>query len=390
MKDHWFLRTNRNQRSDLVLDCVIRYVLKHCFTTRSHYSRARMGRGRLQNSPDVSPKWILPIKRPMPTPEEANTPGMYSPYLYDGCTLTRLHIIFFAQGNHVAVRSNKVGVQNRPLKTQGWIRDSNPKECRKPFEDRSSSEGGDKIRIAKKCSKEFFNPTEMAKCVECKAEYHPGCCRIRIEPKLKGLITSGAGWKCEDCYQDSSSIGSKSDIEDSSLLNILKSIQRQMKQDKDEKNKFRKEYEELKSKNATLVRRVNELEDSVIEQEQYSRVTNLEKRGVKQREKEDVYAVLKSVAKALKLIFDQRDTSIAHRLPAPKDRRFHPAIVAQFAWRSVRGEWLAASKKTRFQTTDLHETFSSGPVFVNEHLSLHSKDLLCALQLSLSNLFSLR
>ncbi|XP_046688581.1 uncharacterized protein LOC124374407 [Homalodisca vitripennis] len=144
----------------------------------------------------------------------------------------------------------------------------------------------------------------------------------------------------------------------------------------DENNKFREECEELKIKNAALVRRVNELEDSVIEQEQYSRVANLEIRGVPQTEKEDVYAVLESVAKALKVTFDERDISIAHRFPAPRNRRFHPVIVVQFARRSVRGEWLAAAKKTRFQMTDLHETFSPGPVFVNEHLTLHTKDLL--------------
>ncbi|KAG8274645.1 hypothetical protein J6590_103578 [Homalodisca vitripennis] len=129
------------------------------------------------------------------------------------------------------------------------------------------------------------------------------------------------------------------------MLKILKSIQKQMKQDKDENNKFREECEELKIKNATLVRRVNELEDSVIEQEQYSRVANLEIRGVPQTDKEDV------------------------------DRRFRSAIVVQFARRSVRGEWLAATK-TRFHATDLHETFSPGPVFVNEHLTLHTKELL--------------
>ncbi|KAG8265260.1 hypothetical protein J6590_098798 [Homalodisca vitripennis] len=152
------------------------------------------------------------------------------------------------------------------------------------------------------------------------------------------------------------------------MLNILKSIQKQMKQDseqfklrftflnqsmskvessltavvarltvlEDENNKFREECEELKIKNATLVRRVNEHEDSVIEQEQYSRVANLEIRGVPQTDKEDV------------------------------DRRFRSAIVVQFARRSVRGEWLAATK-TRFHATDLHETFSPGPVFVNKH-----------------------
>ncbi|KAG8333813.1 hypothetical protein J6590_102668 [Homalodisca vitripennis] len=114
----------------------------------------------------------------------------------------------------------------------------------------------------------------------------------------------------------------KSDTEDSSMLKILKSIQKQMKQDseqfklsftflnqsmskeessltavvarltvlEDENNNFREECEELKIKNATLVRRVNELDDSVIEQEQYSRVANLEIRDVPQTDKEDVFA----------------------------------------------------------------------------------------------------
>ncbi|KAG8304526.1 hypothetical protein J6590_091926 [Homalodisca vitripennis] len=206
--------------------------------------------------------------------------------------------------------------------------------------------------VCTNCSEEFSNPTEIAKCVECKAEYHTGHSRKRTAAKLKALVTSGAGWKCDDCHQNSTSIGSKSDTEDFSMLNILKSIQRQMKQDSEQfklrftslNQSMRKECEELKIKNAALVRRVNELEDSVIEQEQYSRVANLEIRG---------------------------------NLPALRNRRFHPAIVVQFAWRrSLRGKWLAAAKNTRFQTTDLHESFSPGLVFVKEHLTLHTKDLL--------------
>ncbi|KAG8314523.1 hypothetical protein J6590_091152 [Homalodisca vitripennis] len=97
---------------------------------------------------------------------------------------------------------------------------------------------------------------------------------------------------------------------------------------------------------------VNKLEDSVIEQEQYSRVENLEKYVVSR----------KRIKRTCTQILNQ-------------DRRFHPHIVVQFARRSVRGEWLAATK-TRFHSTDLHETFSPGPVFVNEHLTLHTKDLL--------------
>ncbi|KAG8286542.1 hypothetical protein J6590_056863 [Homalodisca vitripennis] len=119
--------------------------------------------------------------------------------------------------------------------------------------------------VCTKCSKEFSNPMEIAKCVECKAEYHTGCCCIRTAAKLKALVTSGAGWKCEDCHQDSTSIGIKSETEDFSMLNTLKSIQKQMKQDSEQfKLSFtslNQSMSKVESSLAAVVARLTVLED---------------------------------------------------------------------------------------------------------------------------------
>ncbi|KAG8270804.1 hypothetical protein J6590_077069 [Homalodisca vitripennis] len=110
--------------------------------------------------------------------------------------------------------------------------------------------------------------------------------------------------------------------------------------------------------------------------EQYTIMSNLEVRGVPVTSDEDVYTILKSVAKALQVPFNNEDISTAHRLQAPKDRNFHASIVVQFARRSVGASWLTPAKKKKLQTTDLHSSLRPAPVFVVEHLSPHNRELL--------------
>ncbi|KAG8293189.1 hypothetical protein J6590_023348, partial [Homalodisca vitripennis] len=72
----------------------------------------------------------------------------------------------------------------------------------------------------------------------------------------------------------------------------------------------------------------------------------------------------------------QQGISIAHRLPAPRDRRFHPTIVIQFVSRSVRFEWLAAARKYCIQATELVPSLQPAPLFISEHLTAHNKAIL--------------
>lgn len=75
--------------------------------------------------------------------------------------------------------------------------------------------------------------------------------------------------------------------------------------------------------------------------------------------------------------YTREDISIAHRLSRPNNENHSaPAIVVQFVSRSVRAEWLSAAKKRKILTTDLSPSLQPAPVYINEHLSAHNKQLL--------------
>ncbi|KAG8272382.1 hypothetical protein J6590_041677 [Homalodisca vitripennis] len=139
----------------------------------------------------------------------------------------------------------------------------------------------------------------------------------------------------------------------------------------EEKNNILKEQcIELRNENSKLLKRVRDAEWSIIE------MANLEIRGVPQTGGEDVYTILEVTSGALGVPFERQDISIAHRPPGPRDRRFHPTIVVQFARRTTRVDCLTSAKKKRILTTDLYTSFTTGPVFISEHLTQHNKALL--------------
>ncbi|KAG8290384.1 hypothetical protein J6590_082830, partial [Homalodisca vitripennis] len=147
--------------------------------------------------------------------------------------------------------------------------------------------------VCSKCKEELSNPSEVVRCADCSAEYHPGCCRIRTE-----------------CKKDSSSVGNKSDSEESSVMN--KTIQKQIAEDnklfkmsfnsleqsmtkvqdslalvmtrlaavEDENVKLREECDGMRKENAAMHTRLQNAEWSVADLEQYSRMDNIEVRGV--------------------------------------------------------------------------------------------------------------
>ncbi|KAG8316848.1 hypothetical protein J6590_040103 [Homalodisca vitripennis] len=128
------------------------------------------------------------------------------------------------------------------------------------------------------------------------------------------------------------------------MLSLLKSIQSQITED----NKmFKASFSSLeesmsnvqdsfpRNEKSILLKRVGDAEWSTIEQEQYSRMANIEIRDVPQTGDENLYAILEAISGALGVPFERQDISIAHRIPGPRDRRFHPAIVVQFARRTT-------------------------------------------------------
>lgn len=224
-----------------------------------------------------------------------------------------------------------------------------------------------------------------------------------------------ASWRCDGCKQDSGSVNSRSDSEDSNLMETLKTIRRELTRSVEEN---RSNFNENRENVAELNKTVNSIKvtlDSVQERitvvesenvalkekcdflceqndslhkevsnirsefemfKQYSRNHNLEIKGIPLTPNEEIYCILESVAKTLQVPYNNNDVSTAHRLQKPRNPQEHPSIVVQFISRTVRASWLTAAKKIRIKASDLVATLPATPVFVNEHLTPANKAIL--------------
>lgn len=124
--------------------------------------------------------------------------------------------------------------------------------------------------------------------------------------------------------------------------------------------------------------RIDKLETEVHKLQQYSRVVNLEIRGVEKREGENVYEIVKNIAALKGVKLQDNDISIAHRVPNKRSKT--EAIVVQFQNRRARENILTVcrSSKKDILLKDLLPNVKNtdSKVFVSEHLSTFYKELL--------------
>ncbi|KAG8262010.1 hypothetical protein J6590_061742 [Homalodisca vitripennis] len=177
------------------------------------------------------------------------------------------------------------------------------------------------------------NDKEVAKCPLCSVEFHATCCRIRTFAKQLSKMSS-KGLKMRRCDVDGDS---SANSDDPIIMDLLKTIKQEMSDARKSNSEsfaslektmvsVRESLEEVKDKPSTLKTEIGELQ-------QISRCDNIE-----------IMGVVESIAKAIGVVFNKGGISIAHRIPAPRDRRFHSSIVVQFVSRSIRVELLTAGE----------------------------------------------
>jgi hypothetical protein len=245
--------------------------------------------------------------------------------------------------------------------------------------------------------------TDVVSCEECGEVLHVAC--AGLDPSRKN--TRNRTFKCGKC-KDSSSVSS--DNEESTVLKAIKTLRADLsksfdlklskfeekfsetlltgfekrisslqeslnttiKDIKSENQALRQDYDVLKTRFDDLSRHVGALTSQLQDLQQYSRVDNLEITGIPLTKNEDVYAILRVVAERINTPWRREDISIAHRLPAGRQK--HPNIIIRFTSRTAKTTWLLAAKKLKtFTANILHASFPSTPVFVNEHLAAHHK-----------------
>ncbi|KAG8256218.1 hypothetical protein J6590_073583 [Homalodisca vitripennis] len=91
----------------------------------------------------------------------------------------------------------------------------------------------------------------------------------------------------------------------------------------------------------------------------------------------NVHSVLSKLAKVLKLDFNRRDVSVAHRLPT-RDGQTHPSIIVKFISRDDKMDWMRAARegRDRLNAAALVDSWPATPIYINDHLTPHFKMLL--------------
>lgn len=130
----------------------------------------------------------------------------------------------------------------------------------------------------------------------------------------------------------------------------------------------------LMKENKELARGNRQLTQRVAELEQYSRINNVEIKGVPLTQGEDCTEILEKIGEKIECPVTASDIEIVHRLPA-KDG---PHILARFLSRTKKAEFIAKARKARLTAGSIG--FTSGnnnakPVYINDHLTPENKRL---------------
>lgn len=143
------------------------------------------------------------------------------------------------------------------------------------------------------------------------------------------------------------------------------------------------EYDLMKAKQAELIASNNELsarnaalEKRVGELEQYSRLNNIEIKGVLVTEDENCHEILQTMANAIECPVEVTDIDVVYRVPTMSKNKNEKNIIVRFCSREKKNDFLRKARKARLCTSNIGFSGNTDvPVFVNEHLTFENKKL---------------
>lgn len=141
----------------------------------------------------------------------------------------------------------------------------------------------------------------------------------------------------------------------------------------DDYDSLKAKYAEVVEANKILTARNKALEERMADLEQYSRLNNIEIKGVPVTKGEDCGAILKSVAEALECPIEASDIDTIHRVPAFSGEK---NIIARFCSRDKKNEFIRRARKARLRANQIgFSKECDSPVYLNDHLTMANKKL---------------
>ncbi|XP_041980697.1 uncharacterized protein LOC121734270 [Aricia agestis] len=131
-----------------------------------------------------------------------------------------------------------------------------------------------------------------------------------------------------------------------------------------------KTNDEVKS----LQQRIDGLERTVRENEQRSRLNNIEIKGLPMTSSENLFTIVTNIGKFIKCPISKEQINYVARIPSSNDKLPKPVIVALHN-RYLKEDFVAAAKKCNLSPGDLN-LHGTGRIFINDHLTLDNKLLL--------------
>lgn len=162
------------------------------------------------------------------------------------------------------------------------------------------------------------------------------------------------------------------------LSRELESLRKEVGELRNSVAMFNDLYESMKSKQESLVKenkelsRTNEqLTKHVAELQQYSRMNNVEIKGVPETKGESCEAILQQIAEKIGCPVSPAEIDVVHRVPA----KGGPNIIARFCSRQKKAEFASRARKARLSTRSIGIINQDKPIFVNDHLTPENKRL---------------
>jgi predicted RNase H-like nuclease (RuvC/YqgF family) len=134
-----------------------------------------------------------------------------------------------------------------------------------------------------------------------------------------------------------------------------------------------KEVNDLKIDVTDKTKKIEELEGSLRDLEQYNRNKNIEISGVEPTPNENLHNIMDKLSQSMNIDFEMDDVDVIHRVPSRRAGQI-PKIIVQFKTRTSRNMWL--KKKTRNVISRDVCGSGNGLVYINEHLTQHWQRLL--------------
>lgn len=137
---------------------------------------------------------------------------------------------------------------------------------------------------------------------------------------------------------------------------------------------LRQDNAALTSENKSLKSENRMMSKKIAEMEQYSRLNNVEIRGVPCTQGEDCVAILQTVGEKIGCPVSPSDLDVVHRVPTAKE--CNKNLLARFCSRDKKSEFISKARKAKLCLSDINiiQTPDS-PVYVNEHLTPANKAL---------------